>query len=191
MGGFADIDPTDPLGSNAVHSSAQLRDLKTAVLGGVIVEHDDGQTTAGLQGLHSFPWGNTAAIPASATRPNGHFFVVNDTADVLLLLRNNTGLVAYKQVGVAYLTKVSGSVVVNTGATGTVNIQAWAAGHKEYVISAYTNAGTTPTVVFSNITGADICVWVERVKGGQDRLRIRNDSGTNETVYYSVRQCVG
>lgn len=193
MSGFADIDSATPAGSDAANGADdEFRALKADILDGIGVEHDDGQSTAGFQGYHAFSAGNTASLPGTNARPDGHLYFVNDAADTLLPYRNNGG-VAYSAVGSAWLTKVSGSLVVNNGAAGTVNIQATTAGHVYYTVSAYTNAGTTPTITYDAYLGgaSDIRVWITRTKGGNDVLHIRNDSGNNETVFYSVRQAVG
>lgn len=191
MAGYASIDDATPAGSDAANTiDNQIRDLKTDLLAGVVIEHDDGQTTAAHQGYHMFSAGNTASLPATGNRPDGHLYFVNDVADTLLPYRNNGG-VAYSAVGAAWLTKINSSAVVNNATESTIAIQAWTAGHVFYTVSAYTNGGTTPTIVYSNTTAADICVWIERVKGGNDELHIRNDSGNNETVFYKVRQTVG
>lgn len=190
--GYADIDSTSPAGSDAANTiDDQIRDLKADLLVGVAIEHDDGQTTAAHQGYHAFSAGNTASIPASANRPDGHLYFVNDVADTLLPYRNNAGGGVYSAVGGGWLTKIDSSAVVNNATESTINIQAWSAGHVYYTVSAYTNGGTTPTIVYGDSTGADIHVWIERVKGGQDELHIRNDTANPETVFYKVRQAVG
>lgn len=193
MAGYADIDELAPAGGDAVAVSAEFRGLKADLLDGVAVEHDDGQSTAAHQGYHKISTGNLASLPATANRPDGHLYVVGDAtfSDTPHLFRNNTGIAAYAMVGANWLTKIDSSAVVNNATESTITIQAWSAAHVFYSVSAYTNGGTTPTIVYSNVTGADICVWIERVKGGNDELHIRNDTANPETVFYKVRQVVG
>lgn len=193
MAGYADIDEAAPLGSDAVAVSAEFRGLKADLLDGVGVEHSDGQSVAGEQGEHAFPRGNAAALPATANRPTGHLFFVKDAtiADTLVPY-NNEKSVAQQLVGTAWLTKVDSVATVADGAATDITIQAYAASHRDYTISIYTNGVNNPAITFGNDIsgGTDIYAWIVRTKGGNDVLHLRNDSGNSEDIHYRVRQVI-
>lgn len=218
MAGFADIDAATPLGSaNANTIDDQLRALKADIIecavgvGGL----DDGQTTAGHQGLMRF---DVATVdPTAANYPAGHIYVRQVSGSTQTSrLRRNVSSTSWTDVG-TWLQEIIGTPFSNEGAAfGTIwavdtvangnhtkkEVESYTVGANAptwYFVDACTDSANDPQIIFgppdnplettatSGATTPGIFVWVSRSEtDAKVYLNILNDSGFDEDVYTSV-----
>jgi len=205
MAGFADIDDSGPLGSaNANTIDNEIKELKTAILEGVAINHDDGQTTAAHQGYLRFEVAD--ADPTLADRPTRYIYLrtTSGGTDTSRFRRNNGGTV-WANIGV-WLRELLGApfsdeggatewatALVNTGTETTVAIEAANSSPRWYLPAAKITGATHVVVLappdnttFSSST-ANVWVWIERnASTGNVELHIYNNTGTNYNVSYAV-----
>lgn len=168
-----------------------LRELELSIDEGVSVEHSNGSDDPDFQGMHTFPSGGS--LPTATLRPEGHLFFRGGVADQWVPYLN--GGSSWTQAGIALLSKGASSIAVNAGTSQDVFLSAYAAAHREYLVSAYVTLPSinNPLIVYGTDDGSTtaIFVYVVRDPAGNDVLRITNTTVNNEVVAYRTRIIVG
>ena len=176
MSDFSAIDTATPIAGAAL-ASALIRTFELAVKDGIQVEH-------ALDGKHKIPAGTTGARPAAAVA--GRVYLNTDE----VVVQRDSGA-AWVNFGAKAKIIITGTQLVNNGATVDKLIRSGTSAHKHYSISVKPTVLAGAAGVFYESAGAaaGVLAYVFRDDNTatlDDYLRLTNNSAAPINLDYEV-----